>query len=112
MAMVRLSGVSRLDQLKIYTPIFIHSLEYSHKRELMLTDQAAKLLTTLRKLCVPDMNQNYFAFRLNVDTIKENELKVYGKGMVTLVQNLLDHDLAMPVFILSDQKLRRTLTSR
>ncbi|MGE8722184.1 hypothetical protein ACO2KH_12690 [Leptospira terpstrae] len=100
MAMVRLSGVSRLDQLKIYTPIFIHSLEYSHKRELMLTDQAAKLLTTLRKLCVPDMNQNYFAFRLNVDTIKENELKVYGQGMVTLVQNLLDHDLAMPVFYL------------
>lgn len=100
MAMVRLSGVSRLDQLKIYTPIFLHSLEHSHKRELMLTDQAAKLLTTLRKLCIPDLNQNYFAFRLNVDTIKENELKVYGKGMVTLVQNLLDHDLAMPVFYL------------
>ncbi|EMY71659.1 hypothetical protein [Leptospira vanthielii] len=100
MAMVRLSGVSRLDQLKIYTPIFIHSLEHSHKRELMLTDQAAKLLTSLRKLCVPDMNQNYFAFRLNVDTIKENELKVYGKGMVTVVQNLLDNDLAMPVFYL------------
>ncbi|MCW7503468.1 hypothetical protein [Leptospira paudalimensis] len=98
MTLFRLSGVSRLDQLKIYTPIFLDRLFDSHKRELMLTDQAAKVLSTLRKLCVPDLNQSYFAFQLNSDTIKENELKVYGKGMVSLIQNLLDNDLAMPIF--------------
>ncbi|TGL14123.1 hypothetical protein [Leptospira levettii] len=98
MTLFRLSGVSRLDQLKIYTPIFLERLFDSHKRELMLTDQAAKVLTTLRKLCVPDLNQSYFVFQLNADTIKENELKVYGKGMVSLIQNLLDNDLAMPIF--------------
>ncbi|WP_246837829.1 hypothetical protein [Leptospira bouyouniensis] len=85
MSMFRLSGVSRLDQLKIYTPIFLDSLFDSHKRELMLTDQAAKVLSSLRKLCVPDLNQSYFAFQLNSETIKENELKIYGKGMVSLI---------------------------
>ncbi|MCW7493767.1 hypothetical protein ND861_14055 [Leptospira sp. 2 VSF19] len=101
MAMFRLSGVSRLDQLKIYSPIFIQNLEDSHKRELMITDQASKILSTLRKLCVPDLNQSYFAFQLNVDSIKENELKVYGKPMITLIQNLLDNHLAMPIFYLT-----------
>lgn len=101
MTMFRLSGVSRLDQLKIYAPIFLRTLEDSHKRELMITDQASKILSTLRKLCVPDLNQSYFAFQLNVDTIKENELKVYGKAMVSLVQNLLDNHLAMPIFYLT-----------
>lgn len=100
MTMFRLSGVSRLDQLKIYTPIFLDSLFDSHKRELMLTDQAAKVLASLRKLCVPDLSQSYFAFQLNTETIKENELKVYGKGMVSLIQNLLDNELAMPIFYL------------
>lgn len=98
MTMFRLSGVSRLDQLKIYTPLFLDSLFDSHKRELMLTDQAAKILSSLRKLCVPDLNQSYFAFQLNAETIKENELKVYGKGMVSLIQNLLDNELAMPIY--------------
>lgn len=101
MAMFRLSGVSRLDQLKIYAPIFLQNLEDSHKRELMITDQASKVLSTLRKLCVPDLNQSYFAFQLNVDTIKENELKVYGKTMVSLIQNLLDNHLAMPIFYIT-----------
>ncbi|TGK78720.1 hypothetical protein EHQ31_09645 [Leptospira montravelensis] len=101
MAMFRLSGVSRLDQLKIYAPIFLQGLEDSHKRELMITDQASKVLSTLRKLCVPDLNQSYFAFQLNVDSIKENELKVYGKPMVSLIQNLLDNHLAMPIFYLT-----------
>ncbi|ABZ94730.1 Hypothetical protein LBF_2234 [Leptospira biflexa serovar Patoc strain 'Patoc 1 (Ames)'] len=101
MTMFRLSGVSRLDQFKIYTPMFLDSLFDSHKRELMLTDQAAKILASLRKLCVPDLNQSYFAFQLNSETLRENELKVYGKGMVTLIQNLLDQDLAMPIYYLT-----------
>lgn len=108
MSMFRLSGVSRLDQLKIYTPIFLDSLFDSHKRELMLTDQAAKVLSSLRKLCVPDLNQSYFAFQLNSETIKENELKIYGKGMVSLIQNLLDNELAMPIYFLIRKEEEQT----
>lgn len=101
MALFRLSNISRLDQFKIYTPLFINTLDLSHKRELMLFDQSSKLLTRLRKLCNPDQNLSYFAFQLNGETIRENELKVYGKALVEIIQSLLDHDLAMPVFCIS-----------